>query len=196
MHQLSCSCQKYKHNISGFIGPLFTGQKVGTQFLTTILFPSSWLTMSAQMSGRALRASTMVKLRCFSTGAPRTMFEKIMSSHMVHQSETSGLVYVDRHLVHEVTSPQAFEGLRDAGRKVRRPECTLAVADHNVPTTDRSKGIEDDESRIQIETLENNTAEFGVQYFKMDDIRQGIVHIVGPEQGFTQVRGLISLLPY
>ena len=115
---------------------------------------------------------------------------------MVHQSETSGLVYVDRHLVHEVTSPQAFEGLRDAGRKVRRPECTLAVADHNVPTTDRSKGIEDDESRIQIETLENNTAEFGVQYFKMDDIRQGIVHIVGPEQGFTQVRGLISLLPY
>jgi 3-isopropylmalate/(R)-2-methylmalate dehydratase large subunit len=87
--------------------------------------------------------------------------------------------------VHEVTSPQAFEGLRAAGRRVRHPEATLAVADHNVPTTDRSQGIADEESRIQVETLEKNAADFGVDYFRMDDARQGVVHIVGPEQGFT-----------
>jgi 3-isopropylmalate/(R)-2-methylmalate dehydratase large subunit len=95
------------------------------------------------------------------------------------------VIYIDRHLVHEVTSPQAFEGLRMAGRKVRHPELTLAVADHNVPTTDRSKGIENEESRIQVEALEKNARDFNVSYYPMDDIRQGVVHIVGPEQGFT-----------
>ena len=118
---------------------------------------------------------------------PRTLFDKIWQSHLVDvQDDGTCLVYIDRHLVHEVTSPQAFEGLRMAGRSVRRPEATLAVADHNVPTTDRSKGIEEEESRIQVETLEKNCAAFGVPYFSMDDIRQGIVHIVGPEQGLTQ----------
>ncbi len=118
---------------------------------------------------------------------PRTLFEKIWDSHVVHRQEDGTcLIYIDRHLVHEVTSPQAFEGLRAAGRKVRRPEATLAVADHNVPTTDRSKGIAEEESRIQVETLGTNCAEFGVPYFSMDDVRQGIVHIIGPEQGLTQ----------
>src|SRR5690606_1966278 len=102
---------------------------------------------------------------------PRTLFDKIWQNHLVHrQDDGTCLLYIDRHLVHEVTSPQAFEGLRMAGRKVRRPYATLAVADHNVPTTDRSKGIADEESRIQVETLEKNTAEFGVPYFSMDDI--------------------------
>ena len=118
---------------------------------------------------------------------PKTLFDKIWDAHLVHQQDDGTcLIYIDRHLVHEVTSPQAFEGLRDAGRKVRSPERTLAVADHNVPTTDRSVGIEDAESRIQVEALESNAAEFGVPYFGMDDIRQGIVHVIGPEQGFTQ----------
>jgi 3-isopropylmalate/(R)-2-methylmalate dehydratase large subunit len=117
---------------------------------------------------------------------PRTLFDKIWQSHLVDvQDDGTCLIYIDRHMVHEVTSPQAFEGLRNAGRKVRRPANTLAVADHNVPTTDRSAGIADEESRIQVETLEKNAAEFGVPYFAMNDIRQGIVHIVGPEQGFT-----------
>ncbi len=96
------------------------------------------------------------------------------------------MLYVDRHLVHEVTSPQAFAGLRASGRRVRRPEATIAVADHNVPTTDRSAGITDEESRIQVETLEANCTAFDVAYFGMSDIRQGIVHIIGPEQGLTQ----------
>jgi 3-isopropylmalate/(R)-2-methylmalate dehydratase large subunit len=118
---------------------------------------------------------------------PRTLFDKIWERHLVEvQEDGTCLLYVDRHLVHEVTSPQAFEGLRMSGRGVRRPDATLAVADHNVPTTDRSKGIEDDESRIQVETLESNCAEFGIEYLSMDDVRQGIVHIIGPEQGFTQ----------
>lgn len=117
---------------------------------------------------------------------PRTLFDKIWQSHLVDvQEDGTCLIYIDRHMVHEVTSPQAFEGLRTAGRQVRRPQNTLAVADHNVPTTDRSKGIADEESRIQVETLEKNAADFGVPYFPMNDIRQGIVHIVGPEQGFT-----------
>jgi len=117
---------------------------------------------------------------------PRTLFDKIWDSHLVdRQDDGTCLIYVDRHLVHEVTSPQAFEGLRLAGRKVRRPEATLAVADHNVPTTDRSQGIADEESRIQVETLARNCADFGVPYVAMDDVRQGIVHIIGPEQGFT-----------
>ena len=118
---------------------------------------------------------------------PRTLFDKIWDSHVVHRQEDGTCVlYIDRHLVHEVTSPQAFEGLRLAGRKVRRPEATLAVADHNVPTGDRSQGIADEESRIQVETLEQNARDFGVPYYAMDDIRQGIVHIIGPEQGLTQ----------
>ena len=117
---------------------------------------------------------------------PRTLFDKIWDGHVVdRQDDGTCLVYIDRHLVHEVTSPQAFEGLRLAGRPVHRPEATLAVPDHNVPTSDRSKGIDDEQSRIQVETLEKNCAEFGVPIFKMDDVRQGIVHIIGPEQGFT-----------
>ncbi len=117
---------------------------------------------------------------------PKTLFDKIWESHLVdRQDDGTCLIYIDRHLVHEVTSPQAFEGLRMAGRKVRRPDATLAVADHNVPTSDRSAGIADPESRLQVETLEKNVAEFGVPYFDTTDIRQGIVHIIGPEQGFT-----------
>ena len=119
--------------------------------------------------------------------SPKTLFDKIWESHLVNQSDDgSCLIYIDRHLVHEVTSPQAFEGLRNAGRSVKDTSRTLAVADHNVPTTDRSAGIADAESRIQVETLEANAAEFGVPYFAMNDIRQGIVHVIGPEQGFTQ----------
>ncbi len=118
---------------------------------------------------------------------PRTLFDKIWDAHLVDRRDDGVcLIYIDRHLVHEVTSPQAFEGLRMAGRKMRRPEATLAVADHNVPTTDRGAGIADDESRIQVEALERNCAEFGIDYYSMDDIRQGIVHVIGPEQGFTQ----------
>jgi 3-isopropylmalate/(R)-2-methylmalate dehydratase large subunit len=116
----------------------------------------------------------------------KTLFDKIWESHVVHEEEDgTSLLYVDRHLVHEVTSPQAFEGLRQTGRKVRRPDATLAVPDHNVPTTDRSKGIADETSRIQVETLQQNCREFGITLLDMDDIRQGIVHIIGPEQGFT-----------
>jgi len=118
---------------------------------------------------------------------PRTLFDKIWESHLVdRQDDGTCRIYIDRHLVHEVTSPQAFEGLRLAGRRVRRPEATLAVADHNVPTSDRSKGIADEESRIQVETLARNCEDFGVPFIAMDDVRQGIVHIIGPEQGFTQ----------
>lgn len=118
---------------------------------------------------------------------PRTLYDKIWDSHLVQQqADGTCVLYIDRHFVHEVTSPQAFEGLRVAGRKVRRPDATIAVADHNVPTTDRSKGIADEESRIQVETLEQNCRDFGVEYYGMDDIRQGIVHIIGPEQGLTQ----------
>ena len=117
----------------------------------------------------------------------KTLYDKIWENHLVHeQNDGTTLIYVDRHLVHEVTSPQAFEGLRLQKRKVRRPELTLAVPDHNVPTTDRTKGIDDDESRIQVETLRSNCKEFGVKLFDVNDKRQGIVHIIGPEQGFTQ----------
>ncbi|MAB13656.1 3-isopropylmalate dehydratase large subunit [Parvibaculum sp.] len=118
--------------------------------------------------------------------APRTMYDKIWDAHLVEeQKDGTCLLYIDRHLVHEVTSPQAFEGLRMAHRQVHRPERTLAVADHNVPTTDRAHGISDPESKLQVETLEHNAKDFGVEYLEMSDIRQGIVHIVGPEQGFT-----------
>ncbi len=117
----------------------------------------------------------------------KTLYDKIWSEHLVHeQKDGTSLLFVDRHLIHEVTSPQAFEGLRSSNRKVRQPNLTLAVVDHNIPTTDRSKGIDDEDSRIQVETLEKNCKEFGIKLFGMTDKRQGIVHIVGPEQGFTQ----------
>ena len=117
----------------------------------------------------------------------KTLYDKIWEDHLVHeQPDGTSLIYVDRHLVHEVTSPQAFEGLRLQKRKVRRPELTLAVPDHNVPTTDRSKGINDSESKVQVDTLRKNCKEFGVELFDVNDKRQGIVHIIGPEQGFTQ----------
>jgi 3-isopropylmalate/(R)-2-methylmalate dehydratase large subunit len=117
---------------------------------------------------------------------PKTLYDKIWDSHLVHEAPgEASVLYIDRHLIHEVTSAQAFEGLRETGRKARRPDLTLAVADHNVPTTNRAGGISDPEAALQIQTLENNAKEFGVEYFKMDDIRQGIVHIVGPEQGWT-----------
>jgi len=123
---------------------------------------------------------------------PQTLYDKIWNDHVVHeQKDGTSLLYVDRHLIHEVTSPQAFEGLRNSNRKVRQPKLTLAVADHNVPTTDRSKGISDEDSRIQVETLDKNCKEFGIQLFGMDDKRQGIVHIIGPEQGFTQPGNII-----
>jgi 3-isopropylmalate/(R)-2-methylmalate dehydratase large subunit len=119
-------------------------------------------------------------------GKPRTLYDKIWDDHVVDAlPDGTSLLYVDRHLVHEVTSPQAFEGLRLAGRRVRAPEKTLAVVDHNVPTTDRSQGISEPESALQVETLAKNAAEFGIDYFAETDRRQGIVHIIGPEQGFT-----------
>ena len=117
---------------------------------------------------------------------PQTLFDKIWHSHVVDvQDDGTTVLYIDRHLLHEVLSPQAFEGLRLAGRQVRRRDATLAVADHNVPTTDRTQGIEDPESRLQVETLSINCKEFGVPIFDMLDPRQGIVHVIGPEQGFT-----------
>ena len=119
--------------------------------------------------------------------APRTLYDKIWDDHVVHQAEDGTcLLYIDRHLVHEVTSPQAFEGLRMTGRKVRAPEKTIAVPDHNVPTTaGRDKHIDNEESRIQVEALDKNAKDFGINYYPVSDIRQGIVHIVGPEQGWT-----------
>ena len=115
-----------------------------------------------------------------------TLYDKIWNDHLVHEQEDGTcLLYIDRHLVHEVTSPQAFEGLRLTGRKVRAPEKTLAVVDHNIPTTNRAGGIANEESRIQVEALAKNAADFGVEYYSEHDKRQGIVHIVGPEQGFT-----------
>ena len=118
---------------------------------------------------------------------PRTLFDKIWDAHLVHSDpNAASILYIDRHLVHEVTSPQAFEGLRNTNRKVRSPERTLAVADHNIPTSNRSEGIKDEESRIQVETLAKNASDFSVPYFNMEDIRQGIVHVIGPEQGLTR----------
>ena len=118
---------------------------------------------------------------------PKTLYDKIWDAHVAHEADDGTcLLYIDRHLVHEVTSPQAFEGLRLAGRSVRAPEKTIAVPDHNVPTTiDRESGIDNEESRIQVEALDKNARDFGVHYYPVSDIRQGIVHIVGPEQGWT-----------
>ena len=118
---------------------------------------------------------------------PRTLFDKIWDYHLINtQDDGASLIYIDRHLVHEVTSPQAFEGLIMSGRTVNSPNRTLAVADHNVPTTDRGSGIDEEESRIQVEALDQNVKDFGIPYFNMMDERQGIVHVIGPEQGFTQ----------
>jgi len=118
--------------------------------------------------------------------AARTLYDKIWDDHLVHEQEDGTcLLYIDRHLVHEVTSPQAFEGLRMTNRKVRAPEKTLAVVDHNIPTTNRAGGIENEESRIQVEALAKNATDFNVEYYSETDKRQGIVHIIGPEQGFT-----------
>jgi len=118
--------------------------------------------------------------------APRTLYDKIFDDHIVdRQPDGTCLLYIDRHLVHEVTSPQAFEGLRLTGRTVRAPQKTLAVVDHNVPTSDRREGIADPESRIQVDTLAQNARQFGIEYFDELDSRQGVVHIIGPEQGFT-----------
>ncbi|UMM63479.1 3-isopropylmalate dehydratase large subunit [Aristophania vespae] len=115
---------------------------------------------------------------------PRTLYDKVWDDHVVKTlDDGTCLLYIDRHLLHEVTSPQAFEGLRAAGRKVRRPDATMAVADHNVPTSDRSLPIEDPQSRFQIETLEKNVKAFGVPYFALNSADQGIIHVVGPEQG-------------
>lgn len=122
---------------------------------------------------------------------PRTLYDKIWDDHIVEDDGMSTLLYVDRHLVHEVTSPQAFEGLRISSRGVRRPDCTLTTVDHNVPTEDRSQlidvqtFIEETASRTQVMQLETNVKDFGLKYFGMADERQGIVHIIGPEQGFT-----------
>ncbi|MCG8503764.1 MAG: 3-isopropylmalate dehydratase large subunit [Sphingomonadales bacterium] len=117
---------------------------------------------------------------------PKTLYDRIWDAHLV-DGDPGGraLIYIDRHLIHEVTTPQAFEGLKLAGRKVRRPDATLAVPDHNVPTTDRDGPIQDPESALQLELLTENCAEFGVELIEMNDIRQGIVHVIGPEQGFT-----------
>jgi 3-isopropylmalate/(R)-2-methylmalate dehydratase large subunit len=119
-------------------------------------------------------------------GQPKALYDKIFDDHVVaRQPDGTCILYIDRHLVHEVTSPQAFEGLRLAGRKVRAPEKTLAVVDHNVPTSDRREGIADPESRLQVETLARNARDFGIEYYNELDVRQGIVHVIGPEQGFT-----------
>lgn len=118
--------------------------------------------------------------------AAQTLYEKLWNSHLVHvEDDGTALLYIDRHLVHEVTSPQAFEGLKLAGRKVWRVGANLAVADHNVPTTDRKNGIADPISRLQVDTLDRNCEETGIVEFRMNDLRQGIVHVIGPEQGAT-----------
>src|SRR5260221_7035127 len=117
---------------------------------------------------------------------PTTLYDKIWNDHLVHEADDGPcLLYIDRHLVHEVTSPQAFEGLRATGRKVRAPEKTLAVVDHNIPTTDRSKPNPDPESIEQMRVMAENAKEFGIEYYNEFDKRQGIVHVIGPEQGFT-----------
>lgn len=151
------------------------------------------LCLAVRLAGlKAIRSSFDRTTRHFTMlNSAKTMFDKIWESHLVDDSNGNALLYIDRHLVHEVTSPQAFEGLRSAGRNVRRPDCTLVTVDHNVPTTDRSNFkdaesfIKETESRTQVLALEENVKHFGLTYYGMDDARQGIVHIIGPEQGFT-----------
>eukprot|EP00956_Cyclotella_meneghiniana_P000897 scaffold1038_cov81-Cyclotella_meneghiniana.AAC.5 len=139
----------------------------------------------------ALPSTSASSSSSLSAEQPSTFYDKIWSSHLVDDDGLSSLLYIDRHLVHEVTSPQAFEGLRLANRSVRRPDCTLATVDHNVPTTDRSQLLDvesfiaETASRTQVLQMNTNVADFGLKYFGMEDERQGIVHIIGPEQGFT-----------
>ena len=124
------------------------------------------------------------------SSVPQTMFDKIWDQHLVHHEPgRQALIYIDLHLVHEVTSPQAFEGLRIANRKVRRPELTIATPDHNVPTTDRLLPIADPVSRLQVETLRVNCKEFGIRLYDLDSINQGIVHVIGPELGHRALVG-------
>lgn len=144
-----------------------------------------------QQTSTLSSASASASSSCLHSAKPRTLYDKIWDDHLVDDDGMSTLLYVDRHLVHEVTSPQAFEGLRLAKRGTRRPDCTLVTVDHNVPTEDRSKlidvqtFIEETASRTQVMQLDQNVADFGLKYFGMADERQGIVHIIGPEQGFT-----------
>lgn len=159
----------------------------------------SFLSALAAISGTAVSAFTLPRTHLKpqsatalrATEGPRTLYDKIWDDHVVEDDGLSSLLYIDRHLVHEVTSPQAFEGLRLANRAVRRPDCTLTTVDHNVPTTDRSalmdvsSFIEEAASRTQVLQMQTNVADFGLRYFGMEDERQGIVHIIGPEQGFT-----------
>lgn len=161
---------------------------------TTAFSPSSSTTIlqrtSINNNKAATTSSTSSSSSLFATPTPQTLYDKIWSSHIVDEDD-SALLYIDRHLVHEVTSPQAFEGLRLASRSVRRPDCTLSTVDHNVPTSDRSalidvsQFIEEAASRTQVLQMQTNVNDFGLKYFGMEDERQGIVHIIGPEQGFT-----------
>jgi 3-isopropylmalate dehydratase len=147
----------------------------------------------AEAFGPSARRSALVRKSSavHMSAEPRTLFDKIWDDHVVEDDGISSLLYIDRHLIHEVTSPQAFEGLRLANRAVRRPDCTLVTVDHNVPTSDRTglvdveSFIEETASRTQVLQLEVNVKDFGLKYFGMADERQGIVHIIGPEQGFT-----------
>ena len=148
--------------------------------------------VTRRRAGRPARETRSAARKATIANAGRTMYDKIIEDHKVRtQDDGTLLLYIDRHMIHEVTSPQAFEGLRTAGRSVRRPDNTLATVDHNVPTSDRSgfesveTFIQEMDSRVQVLTLEENVKDFGVTYFGMDDKRQGIVHIIGPEQGFT-----------
>lgn len=152
----------------------------------------TFLSLSVATAFNPVAHQATVKLSSTSLQAgPRTLYDKIWHDHIVDDDGDSTLLYIDRHLVHEVTSPQAFEGLRMSSRGVRRPDCTLTTVDHNVPTEDRSQlidvktFIEETASRTQVMQMETNVADFGLKYFGMADERQGIVHIIGPEQGFT-----------
>jgi 3-isopropylmalate dehydratase len=155
------------------------------------LYYSAALLLSLTTSSSSAFVPATRSLVRSSLFAGRTLYDKIWDDHVVDIDGTATLLYIDRHLVHEVTSPQAFEGLRIASRGVRRPDCTLVTVDHNVPTTDRSElidvqtFIEETASRTQVMQLEQNVKDFGMVYFGMADERQGIVHIIGPEQGFT-----------
>ena len=159
--------------------------------LWAVLLPAASAFLPTSSRKPALSQKLYAGTRLAATGGPRTLYDKIWDDHLVDDDGQSSLIYVDRHLVHEVTSPQAFEGLKLAGRSVRRPDCVLATVDHNVPTSDRTglidveTFIEETASRTQVLQLEKNVKDFGVKYFGMADERQGIVHIIGPEQGFT-----------
>lgn len=148
-------------------------------------------TVSSAFNPVVPQAAVKLSATALQAAGPRTLYDKIWDDHIVDDDGDSTLLYVDRHLVHEVTSPQAFEGLRISNRGVRRPDCTLTTVDHNVPTEDRSQLIDvqtfiaETASRTQVLQLETNVKDFGLKYFGMADERQGIVHIIGPEQGFT-----------